>query len=67
MAVSGRPLSADELKQGLRVAATIRTPFVLVTSHPKPDDLESTKIAEIFSDPRATWADGSRIRVILLP
>jgi phosphate transport system substrate-binding protein len=67
IAVSGRPLNADELKQGMRVVATIRTPFVLVTSHPKSDDFESTKIAEIFRAPRATWADGSRIRVILRP
>src|SRR5688572_2528393 len=36
IAVSGRPLNAEELKQGMRVVATIRTPFVLVTAHPKP-------------------------------
>lgn len=67
IAVAGRPLNADELKQGLRVAATVRTPFVLVTSHPKPNGLKSTEIADIFRAQKATWADGSPIRIILRP
>jgi phosphate transport system substrate-binding protein len=67
MAISGRPLNSDELKQGMKVAAAIRTPFVLVTSHPKPNELKSTDIAAIFRAPRANWADGSLIRVIIRP
>jgi phosphate transport system substrate-binding protein len=66
-AVSGRPLSANELKEGLRVVAAVRTPFVLVTSHAKPNDLKSTEIADIFKAPKAMWADGSVTRVILRP
>jgi phosphate transport system substrate-binding protein len=66
-AVSGRPLNADELKEGLRVVAAVRTPFVLVTSHVKPNGLKSTEIADIFNAPKATWADGSIIRVIIRP
>jgi phosphate transport system substrate-binding protein len=67
IAVSGRPLNSEELKQGMRVAAAVRTPFVLITSHPKPNGLRSTEIAEIFRAQKATWADGSLIRIILRP
>jgi phosphate transport system substrate-binding protein len=66
-AVSGRPLNADELKEGLRVVAAVRTPFVLVTSHANPNSLKSTEIADIFKTPKAMWADGSVTRVILRP
>jgi phosphate transport system substrate-binding protein len=67
IAVSGRPLNAEELKQGMRVVLTMRTPFVLVTSHPKPNGLKSADIAEIFRAQKSTWADGSLLRVILRP
>jgi len=67
IAVSGRPLNAEELKQGMRVVLSMRTPFVMVTSHPKPTGLNSTEIAEIFRAEKSTWADGSLIRVILRP
>jgi phosphate transport system substrate-binding protein len=65
--VSGRPLNAEELKQGMRVVLAMRTPFVMVTSHPKPTGLNSAEIAEIFRAEKSTWADGSLIRVILRP
>jgi phosphate transport system substrate-binding protein len=67
IAVSGRPLNAEEVKQGMRVVLAMRTPFVLVTSHPKPNGLKSADIAEIFRDQKSTWADGSLLHVILRP
>ena len=67
IAVSGRPLTAEELKHGLKVVAAIRTPFVLATSHRAPNGLKSTEIADIYKSPKATWADGTAIRVILRP
>lgn len=67
IAVSGRPLNAEEIRQGLRVVATLRTPFVMVTSHDTPNELKSTEIAGIYRAPKAAWADGSPLRVILRP
>lgn len=67
IAVSGRPLNAEELKQGMHVALTMHTPFVMVTSHDKPNGMKSTEIAEIFGAGKPTWSDGSRVRVILRP
>jgi phosphate transport system substrate-binding protein len=67
IAVSGRPLNAEELERGLKVVAAIRTPFVLATSHRAPNGLKSTEIADIYKSPKATWADGTAIRVILRP
>jgi phosphate transport system substrate-binding protein len=67
VAVSGRPLKSEELKRGLTHAATIHTPFVLVTSLARPNGLNSTDIAGIFKSQNATWADGTPVRIILRP
>ena len=42
IAVSGRPLKPEEQKQGLMQAASIRTPFGLVTSLARPNGFKST-------------------------
>jgi phosphate transport system substrate-binding protein len=67
MAVSGRALKPDELAKGLTQRAAIRTPFGLVTSHSRPNDLKSSEIAGIFKAAKATWQDGSPVRIILRP
>jgi phosphate transport system substrate-binding protein len=67
VAVSGRPLTAAEIKSGLTQVATIRTPFVLVTSLARPNGFKSTEIADIFQSERASWADGTPLRIILRP
>jgi len=67
VAVTGRPLTEDELKQGMRVAVTMQTPFALVISHAEPNGLKSDGIADIYRAPKAEWADGSPLRVILRP
>ena len=67
IAVAGRPLNAEEIKLGMTVGATVRTPFVLVTSHPKPNGLKRAEVADIYKTPNPAWIDGSPIRVILRP
>jgi phosphate transport system substrate-binding protein len=67
IAVAGRSLKPEERAQGLTQVAAIRTPFVLVTSHPRPNGLKSADVAEVFKAAKATWADGSLIRIILRP
>ena len=67
IAISGRPLKPEELAQGLTPVVTVRTPFVLVTSHPRPNGLKSPDVADIYRLHNATWADGSPIRIILRP
>ena len=67
LAVTGRALKPEEAARGLTVAFTARTPFVLATSHPNPDGLALADIANAFQSERATWSDGSPIRVILRP
>jgi phosphate transport system substrate-binding protein len=67
MAVAGRPLNPEERARGLTEAAAMRTPFVLVTSRRSAEALSSAAIAEILTAPRATWPDGSLIRLILRP
>jgi len=67
MAVSGRPLTEQERAAGLRPVLSIRTPFVLVTSHPQPNGLRSSEIADVFKSLRPTWRDGAPIRIILRP
>ena len=47
LAVSARPLSAEEKAAGLRQVAVLRTPFVLATSKPDPDGL---KTSDLLSD-----------------
>jgi phosphate transport system substrate-binding protein len=66
-AVSGRPLTEQERAAGLKPVLSIRTPFVLITSHPRPNGLRSSEIADIFKSLRPTWKDGSPIRIILRP
>lgn len=67
IAVAGRALKPEELAQGLTQSVAIRTPFMLVTSHPRPSGFKSSEIAGIFNAAKATWADGSPIRIILRP
>jgi phosphate transport system substrate-binding protein len=67
IAVSGRPLKSDEKARGLTQAAVIRTPFVLATSYRQPNGFKSNEIADIYRSTRASWPDGTLIRIILRP
>jgi phosphate transport system substrate-binding protein len=67
LAVSGREPSAEERKKGLTVIATIRTPYVLVTSRPGESGLKSSEVATMFGSPQAAWPDKMPVRIVLRP
>lgn len=67
LAVSGRALTSQERGMGLTQRLAIRTPYVLITSHPDPGIIKSIDVAELYKSPKAAWGDGSGIRLILRP
>lgn len=67
IAVSGRPLNAEEKTRGLSVAFSLRTPFMLATSQPKPQRMSLAELLEAFDPGTKVWPDGEPIRVILRP
>ena len=67
IAVSARPLKADEVAAGLSQVTTLRTAYVLATSHRNPNALKSADLPRIFAVEKAVWADGGTIRIILRP
>ena len=60
IAVFGRPLKPEEAANGLAQVASVRTPYVLITSHPSPNGLRGTEVADIYGSVKTTWADGTR-------
>ncbi len=42
-------------------------PFVLATSHPNPNGVKAAEVSALYASPKATWADGSPLRIILRP
>ena len=67
LAVSGRDLTAEERAKGLTVVASVRTPYVLVTSRPGENGLKSSAVAAMFGSPQATWPDKMPVRIVLRP
>ena len=67
IAVSARPLKADEAAAGLAQVAVLRTAFVFATSHRNPNGLKSGELARIYASGDQVWADGTPIRPILRP
>jgi phosphate transport system substrate-binding protein len=67
IAFSGRPFTADEEKLNLTIVPVLRTPVVVITSHPTLTNITPEELVEIFSNRRQRWVDGSPIRVILRP
>jgi len=65
IAVTARQLGTDESPAGAAVVPVARTPLIFATSHPKPDGLKSTELANIFSSDKPLWSDGTPIRIIL--
>jgi phosphate transport system substrate-binding protein len=65
LCVSGRPVKPDEAARGLANRLVIRTPYLLVTSHPSPNSLTKDDVLEAFRSGSPTWADKEPIRVIL--
>lgn len=67
LCISGRPLNPAEIAKGLTVVAELRTPFGMVTSHPKPNGFKSAEIAQLYQSDKPIWADATPIRIILRP
>jgi phosphate transport system substrate-binding protein len=65
LAVSARLLNPDEVALGLTAIPFARTALVFVTSHPKPNSLNSTELTGIFTAVNPKWTDGSPIHLIL--
>jgi phosphate transport system substrate-binding protein len=64
--ISGRPLAEDEKSPGLQASELYRTPFVFVTNAAVPKrSITTRELEEIYSGRLLTWADGSRIRLVL--
>lgn len=64
---SSRPLKDKESGKGVVARPLLHTPFVLMSSHPAPDPINSRSIPEILRDPRPQWSDGTPVKVILRP
>jgi phosphate transport system substrate-binding protein len=67
VAVSGRPLTADEAKGQIKAFPFVVTPFTFVTSHRSVADLKTAELPEFYTGQRTKWPDGAPIRVILRP
>lgn len=65
LAVSARPLKPNE--QGLIAIVAVRTPYGLVSSNPEPGNISEADVATFYAEPKATWPDGTPVRVILRP
>jgi phosphate transport system substrate-binding protein len=67
IAVSARPIKPEEIAAGMSQVAVLRTAYVLATSHRNPNGLKRAELPGIFAAEKATWADGTPIRIILRP
>lgn len=67
LAVSGRPLSTTERGRGLVQGAAVRTPYVLATSHRAPPGMTEQEIVAAYAAEKASWPDGTPIKLILRP
>lgn len=68
LALSVRPVSDDERKQGAVSVEYTRTPFIFVTSH-KGEELDLTleRLVSIYAGETKDWPDGAPLRVVLRP
>ncbi|MDA8429738.1 MAG: substrate-binding domain-containing protein [Geobacteraceae bacterium] len=68
LALASRPLTETERTQGAREVEYARTPFMFITNAKvNKKDVSIRELEGIYSNPAATWPDGSRIRLILRP
>jgi phosphate transport system substrate-binding protein len=67
LALISRPLQVDERMRGLHAFEYGRTPFALATAMPGVSGLTRARLAEMIEDPRATWPDGTPVRLVLRP
>jgi len=68
LALSSRPLTADEAKLGVSQLEYARTPFVFaVATKSAVHAITRLELAEIYAGKMAKWPDGSAVRVVLRP
>ena len=67
IALSTRPLTADEYKLNLVATPILTSPVVVVTSHPTVAGVSHRELADIFSGRGQTWVDGAPVRLIFRP
>ncbi len=68
LAISSRPLRPAGEKQQLQENELLKTPFVFITNPSVArDSITTRELEQIYSGRMLSWADGSRIRVILRP
>lgn len=67
LSVSSRALKAEESAKGLTSAPLLDTPFVFVTSHPKPQRLTRAEVVAVFDGTLKAWPDGKEIKPVLRP
>jgi len=68
LAMSSKPLSAEEAGRGARLRAYGRTPLAIVTEPGNPaSDLTTQQLEEIYSGRVTQWQQGGPIRLVLRP
>lgn len=68
VAVSARPLTAEERRQGAKETPYGRSPFVFVTSlESGVPGVTTRQLVEIYSGRTVAWPDGRQIRLVLRP
>ena len=68
LAVSSRPLKADEQEAGLQAAEYARTPFVLTAQRNVVQaGISLEQLIDIYQQDDPRWPDGTRVRIILRP
>jgi phosphate transport system substrate-binding protein len=68
LALSARPVSDDERKQGAASVEYARTPFIFVTSHKgRAWDLTLEQLVSIYAGQTKAWPNGAPLRLIMRP
>ncbi len=65
LAIIGRSMSAQEREGGFKEAFCLVTPLVFATSRPRPPGIARQQLPALYGEPRAAWADGATMRIIL--
>ena len=68
IAISGRPLKAEESGKGIEADLFIRSPFIFIVNESvTKQGITIQELEKIFRGEMLTWPDGERIRPILRP
>ncbi|MFA7404548.1 MAG: substrate-binding domain-containing protein [Pelobacteraceae bacterium] len=68
LALASRPLTPSERQLGAVQVVYAKSPFVFITNlRVTKKDISTRELENIYHNPTARWADGSRIRLILRP